>query len=60
MFIFLKIIINLAENDWKRMRDLDEMEKSLESCADPREKERIQEHLNTLYNQPLKMSLFFK
>ena len=54
-------ISHLAESDWKRLRDIDEMEKSLDDeNKDAKEKERIQDHLNTLYNQPLRMSLFFK
>lgn len=57
--IFIYIQICLAEMDWKRVHDIDELEKNLET-ADPREKERIQEHLNTVYNQPLRMSLFYK
>lgn len=61
---FLKISLFiqriLAENDWKRVQDIDQLERNLENSVDAREKERIQDHLNNLYNQPLRMSLFFK
>jgi hypothetical protein len=50
----------LADNEWRRVRDVEELEKAIENASDGREKEKLQEHLNILYNQPLRISLFYK
>lgn len=58
----LKCVISfyLADVSWRRIQEVEELDKALENAKDQREKERIQEHLNNLYNHPLRMSLFFK
>lgn len=50
----------LADNEWRRVRDIEDLEKAIENTSDVREKEKFQEHLNTLYNQPLRISLFYR
>jgi hypothetical protein len=58
---FLSLLFSiLADNEWRRIRDVEDLEKAIEDAKDVREKEKLQEHLNSLYNQPLRISLFYR